>query len=65
MVKVETSKIINFPQEKLFSVVEEIDKLPSMFPNRYKSMNILERSETHLLTEETIVIPGMEIQQKR
>lgn len=64
MVKVQSSKIIDSPQERIFSVVKDIDRLPSLFPNRYKDMKILERSENHLLTEETVVMAGKVIHQK-
>lgn len=64
MVRVESSRVIDSPQEKIFAVVKDIDRLPALFPNRYKSMKILERSDGHLLTEETIVMAGKEIHQK-
>jgi len=64
MVRVESSKIIESPQEKIFAVIKDIDRLPELFPGRYKSMKILERSDGHLLTEETIVMAGKEIHQK-
>jgi ribosome-associated toxin RatA of RatAB toxin-antitoxin module len=64
MVRVESSKIIESPQEKIFAVIKDIDRLPELFPARYKSMKILERSDGHLLTEETIVMASMEIHQK-
>jgi|SRR5215510_1602961 len=64
MVKVQSSKIIDSPQERIFLVVKDIDRLPSLFPNRYKDMKILERSENHLLTEETVVMAGKVIHQK-
>ena len=64
MVRVASSKIINLPQERVFSVVKDIDKLPSLFPDRYKSFNILEQSNNHILTEEIVSITGKEIKQK-
>jgi len=64
MVRVASSKIINLPQERVFSVVKDIDKLPSLFPDRYKSFNILEQSDIHILTEEIVSISGKEIKQK-
>jgi ribosome-associated toxin RatA of RatAB toxin-antitoxin module len=64
MVRVESSKIIESPQEKIFAVIKDIDRLPELFPGRYKSMKIFERSDGHLLTEETIVMVGKEIHQK-
>ena len=64
MVRVASSKIINLPQERVFSVVKDIDKLPNLFPDRYKSFNILEQSDNHILTEEIVSISGKEIKQK-
>lgn len=64
MVRVASSKIINLPQERAFSVVKDIGKLPSLFPDRYKSFNILEQSDNHILTEEIVSISGKEIKQK-
>jgi ribosome-associated toxin RatA of RatAB toxin-antitoxin module len=64
MVRVASSKIINLPQERVFSVVKEIGKLPSLFPYSYKSFNILEQSDNHILTEEIVSISGKEIKQK-
>jgi len=64
MVRVVSSKIINLSQERVFSVVKDIGKLPSLFPDRYKSFNILEQSDIHILTEEIVSISGKEIKQK-
>ena len=60
MVRVISSKIINLPQEKVFSVIKDICKLPSLFPDKYKSFNILEQSDNHILTEEIVSISGKE-----
>ena len=65
MVRVISSKIVNLPQEKVFSVIKHIRKLPSLFPDKYKSFNILEQSENHILTEEIVSISGKEIKQNR
>jgi len=62
MVRVASSKITNLPRERVFSVVKDIGKLPSLFPDRYKSFNILEQSDNHILTEE--IVSGKEIKQK-
>ena len=64
MVRVISSKIINLSQEKVFSVIKDIGKLPSLFPDKYKSFNILEQSDNHILTEEIVSISGKEIKQK-
>ena len=63
MVRVASSKIINLPQERVFSVVKDIGK-PSLFPDKYKSFNILEQSDNHILTEEIVSVSGKEIKQK-
>ena len=64
MVRVVSSKIINLPQDRIFSEIKDIGKLPSLFPDKYKSFNILEQSDNHILTEEIITILGKEIKQK-
>ncbi|HEY9399331.1 MAG TPA: hypothetical protein VIP29_05500 [Nitrososphaeraceae archaeon] len=64
MVRVVSFKIVNLPQEKVFSVIKDIGKLPSLFPNKYKSFNILEQSDNYILTEEIVSISGKEIKQK-
>ena len=64
MVRIISSKIVNLPQEKVFSVIRDIGKLPSLFPDKYKSFNILEQSDNHILTEEIVSISGKEIKQK-
>ena len=64
MVRVISSKIINLSQEKVFSVIKDICNLPSLFPDNYKSFNILEQSDNHILTEEIVSISGKEIKQK-
>ncbi len=56
MVRVISSKIVKLPQEKVFSVIKDIGKLPSLFPDKYKSFNILEQSDNHILTEEIVSI---------
>ena len=64
MVRVISSKIVDLPQEKVFSVIKDLGKLPSLFPDKYKSFNILEQSDNHILTEEIVSIQGKEIQKK-
>ncbi len=64
MVRVVSFKIVNLPQEKVFSVIKDIGKLPSLFPDKYKSFNILEQSDNYILTEEIVSISGKEIKQK-
>ena len=64
MVRVVTSKIVDLPREEIFSAIKEIDKLPTLFPDRYKSFKIIDRSDNHILTEEIVSISGKEIEQK-
>lgn len=64
MVRVVSSKIVNLPQQKVFSVIKDIGKLPSLFPDKYRSFNILEQSDNHILTEEIVAISEKEIKQK-
>ena len=64
MVKVTLSKNVNIPQERIFSVIKDIGKLPTLFPDKYKSFKIVEQSDKHILTEEIVSISGKEIKQK-
>lgn len=64
MVRVVLSKIVNLPQERIFAEIKDIGKLPTLFPDKYKSFNIVEQSDNHILTEEIVAISGKEIKQK-
>lgn len=64
MVRVVSSKTVNLPYEKVFSTIKEIDKLPTLFPDKYKSFKVIERLDNHILTEEIVSISGKEIKQK-
>jgi ribosome-associated toxin RatA of RatAB toxin-antitoxin module len=64
MVRVVSSKIVDLPHERVFSTIREIDKLPTLFPEKYKSFKVIERSDDHILTEEIVSISGKEIKQK-
>ena len=64
MVRVVSSKTVDLPREEIFSTISEIDKLPTLFPDKYKSFKVIERSDNHILTEEIVSISGKEIKQK-
>ena len=64
MVRVTSSKIIDLSQEKNFSGIKDIGKLPTLFPDKYKSFSILEQSDSYILTDEIVSISGKEIKQK-
>ena len=64
MVRVTSSKSVNIPQERIFSVIKDISKLPILFPDKYKAFKIAEQSDKHILTEEIVSISGKEIKQK-
>jgi ribosome-associated toxin RatA of RatAB toxin-antitoxin module len=64
MVRVTSSKSVNIPQERIFSVIKDVSKLPTLFPDKYKAFKIVERSDKHILTEEIVSISGNEIKQK-
>jgi len=49
MVRVTSSKSVNIPQERIFSVIRDIGKLPTLFPDKYKSFKIVEQSDKHIL----------------
>jgi ribosome-associated toxin RatA of RatAB toxin-antitoxin module len=64
MVRVTSSKSVNIPQERIFSVIKDVSKLPKLFPDKYKAFKIVEQSDKHILTEEIVSISGKEIKQK-
>jgi len=64
MVRVVTSKTVDLPPKEVFSIIREIDKLPTLFPDKYKSFKVIERLDNHILTEEIVSISGKEIKQK-
>ena len=64
MVRVVTSKTVNLPTDKVFSTIRDIDKLPTLFPDKYKAFKVIERSDKHMITEEIVAISGKEIKQK-
>ena len=64
MVRVVSSKTVNLPQGKVYSTIKEIDKLPTLFPEKYRSFKVVERSDNRILTEEIVSISGKEIKQK-
>ena len=64
MVRVTSSKSVNIPQERIFSVIKDIGKLPIFFPDKYKAIKLAEQSDKHILTEEIVSISGKEIKQK-
>jgi ribosome-associated toxin RatA of RatAB toxin-antitoxin module len=64
MVRVTSSKSVNIPQETIFSVIKDVSKLPTLFPDKYKAFKIVEQSDKYILTEEILSISGKEIKQK-
>jgi len=63
MVRIQVSKSVDAPQDKIFSLVTDFESLPSRFPDRYKSLQVLERSGNTVKVEETIAYAGREIHQ--
>ena len=63
MVRVQMSKTVDAPQDRIFSIVTDFESLPSRFPDRYKSLRVLERSDNVVKVEETIMYAGREIHQ--
>lgn len=63
MVKVEKSKTVDAPQDKIYSLITDFEKLPARFPNRYKSVKVTERSGNTLTAEEDVTVAGREIHQ--
>lgn len=62
MVRVEKSKIVSAPADKIFSVITDFEKLPSRFPGRYRSVKVIEKSGNSV-TVEDVTAAGREIHQ--
>jgi carbon monoxide dehydrogenase subunit G len=63
MVRVEISKTVQASQDKIFSLITDFENLPSRFPNRYRSLKVIERSENSVTVEEDVTVAGREIHQ--
>jgi ribosome-associated toxin RatA of RatAB toxin-antitoxin module len=63
MVRVETSKTVHASQDKIFSLITDFENLPSRFPNRYRSLKVIKRSENSATVEENVMVAGREIHQ--
>lgn len=63
MVRVEKSKIVNAPQDKIFALITDFEKLPSKFPGRYRSVKVIERNGNVVKVEEDVTAAGREIHQ--
>ena len=63
MVRVQTSKTVHASQDKIFSIISDFENLPSRFPNRYRSLKVIERSENSVTVEEDVKVAGREIHQ--
>jgi ribosome-associated toxin RatA of RatAB toxin-antitoxin module len=63
MVRVQTSKTVHASQDKIFSLISDFENLPSRFPNRYRSLKVIERSENSVTVEEDVRVAGREIHQ--
>src|SRR5918995_9295 len=64
MGRVVSSKTANLPHERVFSSIKDIRKLPTLFPDKYKSFKIIDQSDNQILTQEIVSISGKEINQK-
>jgi ribosome-associated toxin RatA of RatAB toxin-antitoxin module len=63
MVRVEKSKTVNAPQEKIFALITDFENLPSRYPNRYRKVKIIEKSGNTVTAEEDVTVAGREIHQ--
>lgn len=64
MVRVQVSKTIDAPQDRIFSIITDFERLPSRLPDRYKSLQVLERAGNNTVTvKETIAYAGREVHQ--
>ncbi|HKU48820.1 MAG TPA: SRPBCC family protein [Nitrososphaera sp.] len=63
MVRVEKSKTVNAPHDKIYTLITDFEKLPTRFPNRYRSVKIIEKSGNMVTAEEDVTVAGREIHQ--
>ncbi len=63
MVKVDFSSAISAPQEKIYNLITDFEKLPARFPDTYKSLKVIDRSDNRVTVEEDIVAAGRNIHQ--
>ena len=63
MVRVEASKTINAPAGKIFSLITDFESLPAKFPQRYRTVRMIERSGNAATVEEDVTIAGRDIHQ--
>jgi ribosome-associated toxin RatA of RatAB toxin-antitoxin module len=63
MVKVEKSKTVDAPHDKIFALITDFERLPSRFPNRYRSVKIIQRSGNVVTAEEDVTVAGRDIHQ--
>jgi len=63
MVRVETSKTVQASQDKIFSLITDFENLPSRFPNRYRSLKVIERAENSVTVEEDVTVAGRDLHQ--
>jgi len=63
MVKVDTAKAINAPQDKIFSLITDFEKLPKRFPGTYQSLKVIEKTNNTVTVEEDVTVAGRKIHQ--
>ena len=63
MVRVENSKTVNAPHEKIFALITDFEKLPSRFPSRYRSLKVLKRSGNTVTVDDDVTAAGREFHQ--
>lgn len=63
MVRVDVSRTISAPQDRVFALISNFEKLPARFPNRYRSVRIVEKSGNTVTVEEDVTVAGREAHQ--
>ncbi|MEO9295999.1 MAG: SRPBCC family protein [Nitrososphaera sp.] len=64
MVRVNVSRTISAPQDRMFGLISDFEKLPLRFPNRYRSVRIVEKSGNTVTVEEDVTVAGREAHQR-
>jgi carbon monoxide dehydrogenase subunit G len=64
MVKIDVTRTIGVSQDRVFALITDFERLPERFPNRYRSVKIVEKSGSDTTVEEDVTVAGREMHQR-
>jgi carbon monoxide dehydrogenase subunit G len=64
MVKIDVTRTISVPQDSVFALITDFERLPERFPNRYRSVKVVEKSGGDITVEEDVTVAGREMHQR-